>query len=295
MDIVTQVILPLTLAFIMFAMGLSLVVDDFKRVLSLPKAFLIGAFLQIFSLPILAFLITKAWVSSGTIDPALAVGMIIIAACPGGVTSNLMTHLGKGDTALSISLTAVISVLSVVTIPLIVNFGYYSFMGSEHNSPLPIFSTIIGIFCITTVPVALGMLVKAKKEQIADNFEPLARRIATFLFGIIVGVAVFKKWDLFVENFASVGLVTLSLNVATMIFAWFVAKVTGLAEKQRIAITLECGLQNGTLAIMIAATFLKNETMMLPGGIYSLLMFATGGIYLIILKALGSSPSTSDS
>lgn len=289
MDIVTQVILPLILAFIMFSMGLSLVVDDFKRVLSLPKAFLIGAFLQVFSLPILAFLITKAWVSSGDIDPALAVGMIIIAACPGGVTSNLMTHMGKGDTALSISLTAVISVLSVVTIPFIVNFGYYSFMGAEHNSPLPIFSTIVGIFCITTVPVALGMLVKAKRESFADNFEPLARKVATFLFGLIVGVAVFKKWDLVVANFASVGLVTLCLNVATMVFAWFVAKVLALEERQRIAITLECGLQNGTLAIMIAATFLKNETMMLPGGVYSLLMFATGGIYLLGLRFFSKS------
>jgi BASS family bile acid:Na+ symporter len=284
MDIVTQVILPLTLAFIMFSMGLSLVVDDFKRVLSLPKAFLIGAFLQVFSLPILAFLITKAWVNSGDIDPALAVGMIIIAACPGGVTSNLMTHLGKGDTALSISLTAVISILSVVTIPFIVNFGYYSFMGADHNSPLPIFSTIVGIFCITTVPVAIGMYIKAKKSKFADSFEPLARRVATFLFGLIVGVAVFKKWDLVVENFASIGLVTLALNVVTMGFAWFVAKVLALEERQRIAITLECGLQNGTLAIMIAATFLKNETMMLPGGVYSLLMFATGGLYLLGLR-----------
>ncbi len=291
MDIVTQVILPLILAFIMFSMGLSLVIDDFKRVLSLPKAFLIGAFLQIFSLPILAFLITKAWVSGGGVDPALAVGMIILAACPGGVTSNLMTHLGKGDTALSISLTAVISVLSVVTIPIIINFGYYSFMGDDHNSPLPILSTILGIFFITTVPVAIGMFIKAKKESFADNFEPLARKMATFFFGLIVGVAVFKKWDLLVENFASVGLVTLALNIATMGFAWFVAKVTGLAERQRIAITLECGLQNGTLAIMIAATFLKNETMMLPGGVYSLLMFATGGLYLLLLRFLNKNTS----
>lgn len=285
MDIVTQVVLPLILAFIMFSMGLSLVTNDFKRVVSLPKAFLIGTFLQVFSLPVLAFLITKAWVSSGGIDPALAVGMIILAACPGGVTSNLMTHLGKGDTALSISLTAVISVLSVFTIPLIINFGYYSFMGSDHDSPLPILSTIIGIFCVTTLPVAIGMTIKAKKEDFADKFEPLARKIATFLFGLIVGVAVFTKWDLVLENFASLGLVTLALNLAAMVFAWFVAKVTGLEEKQRIAITLECGLQNGTLAIMIAATFLKNETMMLPGGVYSLLMFATGGLYLLLLKA----------
>jgi len=286
MDIVTQVLLPLILAFIMFSMGLSLVIDDFKRVLTLPKAFLIGTFLQVITLPILAFLITRVWVNMGGVDPALAVGMIIIAACPGGVTSNLMTHLGKGDTALSISLTAVISILSVVTIPFIINFGYYYFMKTDHNSPLPILSTIVGIFCVTTVPVFIGMLVKAQKSQFADRLEPYARKVATLFFILIVFAAVIKKWDLLAENFSSVGFATLTLNISAMLFAYLLARFLGLMEKQRIAITLECGLQNGTLAIMIAATFLKNETMMIPGGVYSLLMFATGGIYLLGLKIL---------
>ena len=140
MDIVTQVLLPLILAFIMFSMGLSLVVDDFKRVAKFPKAFMVGAFLQLVSLPVLAFIITKVWVSTGNVDPALAVGMIIIAACPGGVTSNLMTHLAKGDIALSISLTAIISVISVFTIPFIVNYGYTFFMENSRQ-PVGVSST----------------------------------------------------------------------------------------------------------------------------------------------------------
>ena len=283
MNIVTQVILPLSLAFIMFSMGLSLVMDDFKRVAKFPKAFMIGTVLQLITLPIIAYVLTKAWVSTGNVDPAYAVGMIIIAACPGGVTSNLMTHLAKGDTALSISLTAIISVVSVITIPFIVNFGYAAFMGSDNGNALPIAKTIIGIFCITTVPVALGMLVNAKKPEFSVNFEPKARTVATALFVIIILAAVIKEWGPLQDSFSSIGPVTLALNLITMFMAYGVSRGLNLNRKQSIAITFECGLQNGTLAIMIAATLLKNELMMIPGGIYSLLMFMTGGLYLLYL------------
>lgn len=281
MDIVTQVILPLILAFIMFSMGLSLVVDDFKRVAKFPKAFMIGALLQIVSLPVLAFLLTKVWVSTGNVDPAYAVGMIIIAACPGGVTSNLMTHLAKGDTALSISLTAIISVLSVFTIPFIVNYGYAIFMGSDQGSPLPVAKTIFGIFCVTTVPVAIGMIIKAKNSDLADKLEPIARKVATVFFVIIIIAAVAKKWGLLVAHGSTLLPVTLALNLLTMFIAWATSKMLKLNTPQGIAITFECGLQNGTLAIMIALTFLKNEAMMLPGGVYSLLMFFTSGVFLL--------------
>jgi BASS family bile acid:Na+ symporter len=288
MDIITQVILPLGLAFIMFSMGISLVTDDFKRVAKFPKAFITGALLQLISLPVLGYILTKVWISTGNVDPALAVGIIIIAACPGGVTSNLMTHLGKGDTALSISLTAVLSVLSVFTIPFIVNFGYATFMESGNTNALPIAKTIIGIFCITTLPVAIGMLINAKKPQFTAGFEPKARAIATVLFIIIVVAAVIKKWTPISDSIGSVGPVILTLNLVTMFFAYGVSRLVGLAKEQRISIIFECGLQNGTLAIMIAATFLKNEQMMIPGGIYSLLMFFTGGAYLCYLIKKGT-------
>lgn len=284
MDIITQVILPLILAFIMFSMGLDLSILDFKRVVKFPKAFMIGALLQIVSLPIIAILITKAWITSGNVDPALAVGMIIIAACPGGVTSNLYTHLAKGDTALSISLTAVISILSVVTIPFIVNYGYGMFMGAEQGSPLPVAKTIFGIFCITTVPVIIGMTVNSTAPVFATKIEPGCKMAATLFFIVIIIAAVVKKFDILAESFASVGTLTLLLNIIAIAVAIIVSKIAGLNRPQGIAIAFECGLQNGTLAIMIAVTFLKNEIMMIPGGIYSLLMFATGGIYLFILR-----------
>lgn len=286
MDIVTQIILPLILAFIMFSMGLSLVVDDFKRVAKFPKAFIVGAVLQIVSLPLIAFLITKAWVATTAVNPAFAVGMIIIAACPGGVTSNLYTHLAKGDTALSISLTAIISILSVFTIPLIVNLGYGAFMGAENGSPLPVAKTIFGIFCITTVPVIIGMIIKAKNSDFADMLEPKARTLATIFFVLIILAAILKRWTTLVDNFSLIGPTVLFLNLATIAVAIIVSKLAKINKSQEIAITFECGLQNGTLAIMIAATFLKNELMMLPGGLYSLLMFITGGLYFFALKSM---------
>jgi BASS family bile acid:Na+ symporter len=295
MDIITQVILPLILAFIMFSMGLSLIVDDFKRVAKFPKAFITGAALQIISLPVLAFFLTKFWVTTGNVEPAFAVGVIIVAACPGGVTSNLMTHLGRGDTALSISLTAVLSVVSVFTIPFIINFGHASFMEAGNSNALPVAKTIVGIFCITTLPVAIGMLINAKKPKLAARFEPKARALATVLFVLIILAAVIKKWAPLSTSFSSVGPIILTLNLLTMFLAFAVSKLLRLGREKSIAIIFECGLQNGTLAIMIAATFLKNELMMIPGGIYSLLMFFTGGLYLLYLMKKNQAKSTSHS
>ncbi|MCY4523318.1 MAG: bile acid:sodium symporter family protein [Halobacteriovoraceae bacterium] len=280
MNVTTQIILPLVLAFIMFSMGLSLTINDFKRVARFPRAFFIGAFLQIISLPLLAFLIAKIWFDQGQADPALAVGLMIIAACPGGVTSNLMTQMGRGDRALSISLTAIIGLLCVLTIPLVVNYSHYAFMGPGETPPLPIGKTIGGIFCLTTVPVLIGMLIKARKEDFARQLEPTARKMASIFFIIIVIAAIAKERNLLINFFGTVGPMVLIFNLSIMGVALVVSKLVALKPSQTIAITLECGLQNGTLAIMIALTFLDNEIMMIPGGIYSLLMFLTGGAYL---------------
>ena len=288
MDIVTQVILPGILAFIMFSMGLALTVDDFKRVAKFPKAFIVGCVLQMVSLPVIACIIARAWVDHGWLDSTMAIGLVIIAACPGGVTSNLMTHLGKGDTALSISLTAVIGVLSVFTIPFIVNYAFDFFLGSEQDKALPIGKTIVGIFAISTVPVILGMLIKAHWPKTADRWEPRARRGATVFFVLIVVAAFIKKWALIEDSFGDVGSAVLLLNLITMALAIGVSRLMGLSQARGVAITFECGLQNGTLAIMIALTFLGSEVMMVPAGIYSLLMFVTGGIYLFVLKKQSS-------
>jgi len=275
MSIITQVFLPLSLAFIMFSMGLTLTVSDFKRVIVQPKAFAIGAFGQMILLPLIAF----ALASIGSLSPALSVGLMILAVCPGGVTSNLLTHLARGDTALSISLTAIISVISVFTIPFIVNFSLGHFMGATEAVQLPIAKTIVGIFLITTVPVMIGMSVKQFFPILTKNFKVMARRVATVLFVIVVLGAIMKERAHLVAYFSEVGPIALALNVVMMIISFYLARFLSLNRKQVIAISLECGLQNGTLAIVIAGTMLGNLTMMMPAAIYSILMFATSGIF----------------
>lgn len=283
MNIITQILLPLILAFIMFSMGLSLVVDDFKRISKFPKAFAIGFFLQVISLPLLGFLIAWIWTTYFNLSPSYAVGLVIIAACPGGVTSNLMVHLGKGDTALSISLTAVISAITLFTLPFIVNLALSTFNGFTNPVQLDINKAVIGIFLITTVPVVIGMLVHAKWSNFSKSWEPRFRKLAAIFFVIIVLAAVIKDWNLLTTTFSTIVPSTLALNLTTMFIAIIASMLFGLNEPQKRAITFECGLQNGTLAIFVALTLLGNKEFMLPGAIYSLLMFISGGIYLLSL------------
>lgn len=265
----------------MFSMGLSLRLKDFTAISKFPKAFGVGFFLQVVSLPAIAFLIAYLGIQFLGLSPEIAVGIVIIAACPGGVTSNLFVHMSKGNTALSIALTSVISIASVLTIPFIVNLGFATFMGTQNETALPIAKTIMGIFVITTVPVLIGMLIKAKSENFVLKFEPIAAKLATVLFAIIILGAIASKWTLLSKNFATIGPITLLFNLTTLAVAIFAAKALALKMQDRIAIVFECGLQNGTLALMITLTFLNNENMMLPGGLYSILMFITGGVYFI--------------
>ena len=275
-NIVTQVFLPLSLAFIMFSLGLALVTADFKRVLVQPKDFIIGAISQVIVLPAIAFGLVSVW----TLEPALAVGVMILAASPGGVTSNLMTHLAKGDTALSVSLTAVISLLGVVTLPVIVGFAITNFMGAAAPD-ISVVRISGGVFAITVVPVIIGMAVRHFWTNFAIGFERWAKIIASVLFAVIIIGAVLSVRDNIVAFFVQAGPITLALNVVMMAVAFFIANITGLGVRQRTAITLECGLQTGTLTIFVAVTLIGNQTMMVPGGIYSLLMFVTAGIYLL--------------
>ena len=278
MGILTEVFLPLSLAFIMFSMGLALTVDDFKRVVVQPKAFAIGAVAQVILLPVIAYIVVLMW----PIDPTLAVGVMILAACPGGVTSNLLTHLAKGDTALSVTLTAVISILGVVTIPFIVNFALAQFAGATESVALPIGQTIFSIFLITTVPVAIGMVVKRMASGFADRFEPRARVVATVLFIVVVLGAIAKEWANFPGYFRDAGLITLTLNIIMMVVGFYLARAFVLERRQGIAISLEAGLQNSTVTIFIAATLLGDIRLAIPGAIYGLLMFVTAGIFVVI-------------
>jgi BASS family bile acid:Na+ symporter len=276
MNVVTDVFLPISLAIIMFAMGLTLVVDDFKRVVVQPKDFLVGGLSQMILLPAVGFLLVMLW----PMEPALAVGVMIIAACPGGVTSNILTHMARGDIALSISLTAVTSVLSVIALPFIVGFSIAYFLGADRAAEFSIGGTILGIFLITTVPVIIGMLVRRMAPATADRIERRARIFAIVLFLVIVFGAIYAERRNVVGYFEQAGPVTLALNLIMMAIAWALARGFRLGRRQGIAIVLECGLQNATVAIVVAGTLIGDSTMTIPGAIYGLLMYATGGLFV---------------
>jgi BASS family bile acid:Na+ symporter len=279
MGIVTDVILPLALAFIMFSLGLGLTLDDFARVARKPKDFIVGALSQIVLLPVVAFALVSVW----SLPPELALGVMIIAAAPGGVTSNILTAFARGDVALSISLTAVISLLSVVTIPIVVVFAYAQLVGGEAGD-VSVTRTAISVFVIVTVPVVLGLALRRFAESFSIRFEPFARQVSALLFVLVLAGAIFQERSNIVEYFAQAGLITLVLNLLMMVLAYLVARAFASGVKQRIAISIECGLQNGTLAIAVATLQFGGGLATVPAATYSLIMFATALIYIAILR-----------
>ena len=279
MGIVTDVVLPLALAFIMFALGLGLVADDFHRVVRQPKDFVIGALSQVVLLPLVAFVLVLIW----PLSPELAVGVMIIAAAPGGATSNVITSFARGDVALSVSLTAIISLVGVVTIPLIVAFAHQQFVGGETGS-VSILGTAISVFLIVTVPVLIGMAVRRLAEAFALRFEPIAQRISVVLFALVLIGAILQERDNVVAYFAEAGLVTLALNLVMMALAFWLAALFGSGPRQRTAISIECGLQNGTLAIAVATLLFGGGAYVIPAATYSLIMFATALIFVALVR-----------
>ncbi len=280
MGIVTDVVLPIVLAFIMFALGLGLTFNDFARVATHPRDFFVGALSQMVLLPVVAFLLVSVW----PLQPELALGVMIIAAAPGGVTSNILTAFARGDVALSISLTAVVSLLSVITIPIIVVFSHAHFMGGEAGANVSIARTAISVFLIVTIPVLLGLVVRRIAATFATGFEPRARRISAVLFAIVLAGAIYQERNDIVEYFAEAGSNTLVLNVVMMALAYLVARKFASGAPQRIAISIECGLQNGTLAIAVATLLFGGGLATVPAATYSLIMFATALIYIAVLR-----------
>ena len=280
MNIVTDVILPLALAFIMFVLGLGLTGADFLRVIKQPRDFFVGAFSQIILLPIIAFVLVKVW----PIAPELAIGVMIIAAAPGGVTSNLLTSFAKGDVALSISLTAIISLLCVITIPFIVLTSVALLDGSSITQDISLFSMSRDMFLIVTVPVLLGMLLRKFISGVALKFEPIAKKISILLFVLVLLGAIAAERENVISYFAQAGLITLALNVVMMVLAYFVAKSLVSGTKQKKCITIECGLQNGTLAIFVATSIFGGGMYVIPAATYSLIMFATSLIFIYLVR-----------
>jgi len=280
MGIVTEIFLPLALAFIMFALGLGLSFDDFARVAKNPRDFLIGAASQLILLPAVAFGLVSIW----SLPPEIALGVMIIAAAPGGVTSNILTALARGDVALSISLTAVISLVCVVTIPFIVVFAHGQLMGGDAVADVSVGETAISVFAIVTVPVVIGLVVRRFATGFAERSERMANRISTVLFVIVLAGAIYQQKDNIVTYFAQAGLVTLALNVSMMVLTYIIARMFASGAHQRIAISIECGLQNGTLAIAVATLLFGGGLVAVPAATYSLIMFATALIYIALLR-----------
>ena len=280
MNIVTDVILPLALAFIMFVLGLGLTGGDFLRVVKQPRDFFVGAFSQIILLPIIAFILVKIW----PIAPELAIGVMIIAAAPGGVTSNLLTSFAKGDVALSISLTAIISLLCVITIPFIVLTSVGLLNDSNITQDISLLSMSRDMFLIVTVPVILGMLLRRFASGAALKFEPIAKKISILLFVLVLLGAIAAERENVISYFAQAGLITLVLNIVMMIVAYCVAKLLVSGMKQKKCITIECGLQNGTLAIFVATSIFGGGLYVIPAATYSLIMFATSLIFVYLVR-----------
>jgi BASS family bile acid:Na+ symporter len=259
---------------------LGLTGSDFLRVAKQPRDFFVGAISQIILLPIIAFVLVKIL----PIAPELAIGVMIIAAAPGGVTSNLLTSFAKGDVALSISLTAIISLLCVITIPFIVLTSVELLNDTNITQDISLINMSLNMFLIVTAPVILGMLLRRFASGAALKFEPIAKKISIILFVLVLLGAIAAEKENVVSYFAQAGLVTLILNVVMMIVAYYVAQLFATGIKQKKCITIECGLQNGTLAIFVATSIFGGGMYVIPAATYSLIMFATSLIFVYLVR-----------
>ena len=279
MGLISSVFLPLAIAFIMFSLGLNLKISDFSRIFTQPKDLLTGLFSQIIILPIVAFILINFYPN---LPVELAVGVMIIAAVPGGATSNFFTSLAKGDVALSISLTAITSLICIISIPFIAVYSYSFFVGTEIN--VSILQKSLELFAIVTVPTILGMLVNNFFNSFASSFESKAKIISIVLLALVIIGAVIKYQSDVVNYFKQAGLITLILNILMMIIAFYIGKFFASSIKQAKTFVFELGLQNGTIAIFVADSIFGGGAFIIPAATYSLIMFFTSIIFVYLIK-----------
>lgn len=283
MDSTVGIILAISLIIIMFGMGLSLTLADFKRVLTFPKAIFIGLVCQILVLPIIGYLIATGM----DLSPTTAIGVMLLAACPGGPTSNMLTYLAKGDLALSVSLTAVASILTIFTIPLIVGFAIETFLNENQSMAVDAATMIQQLFVIVIIPVSIGMLVRAKFQNFAARMErPVKIASAIIFILVVVGITISIR-DVFMEYLGEAGWPAILLNVSTMTIGLLMAIAFKLSRPQAISISIETGIQNGTLAITLATIALNNAEYSIVPAIYGLLMYISATIIIFMRKRLG--------
>lgn len=268
--------LPAALGIIMLGLGLSLSLADFARVAKFPKPVLIGLACQLLLLPLACFFLAKAF----GLAPALAVGLMLLAASPGGTTANLYSHLAHGDVALNITLTAVNSVIAILTMPLIVNLSLAYFMSADQAIPLQ-FAKVVQVFVIVLGPVAIGMWLRSRFPGFAERMQKPVKIVSALFLLLIIVLAMAKDWRTFVDYAPSVGGAALAFNLLSMAVGYCVPRLLKLNLRQAIAIAMEIGIHNGTLAIALALSpaLLNNPTMAIPAAIYSLIMFITAALF----------------
>jgi BASS family bile acid:Na+ symporter len=277
-SIFTAALLPLALAVIMLTLGLSLSPGDFRRVVVFPKGVGIGLANLLVVSPLLAFGIAEAF----GLAPALAVGLVLLGASPGGTMANLLTHLARGDTALSVTMTAVSSLAAVVTVPLYLGLAIEAFDARGFSDDVSMGGIVARVFAITIVPLAIGMWIRARRTERVVELEPRAKRIAFVAFVLVVCGAVISEADKLIDNFAEVALAALALNVLAMAISYSVARVARLDERQATAISMELGIHNATLAIAVAGTV--SIELAIPAAVYSAFMFFTAGAFARVMS-----------
>lgn len=285
MGIVVGVVLPLGLAFIMFSLGLGLTVSDFVRIVKQPFAFVVGAVNQVLLLPVVTFALVLAF----GLGPELAIGFMILAFCPGGVTSNILSRLARGDVALSVSLTAVISLLSMVTVPPLLALAMGFFSGGTAE-PVSIGGIAVQLFLLTTVPILLGLALRHFAPATTNRISPVIAHLANGLFVFIVGLALVANWSVFVENLPILAPSIISLLILLLGTGFTVARLSGLPVSQIKTISIETGVQNSTLGIAVAAMLSGQEAgfsiYALPAAVYGILMYVVAAPVIAWFRGL---------
>ena len=278
---IAKTIAPFCLIIIMFGLGLGLTVADFKRLTKYPGDFIVGFFGQVILLPIVAFILIHII----SLPPELALGTMLIAAAPGGVMSNILTKFANGDVALSVSLTAIISLISVITVPFII-FNSAGFLNIEIGKEISMLNIALKMFVAVTVPVALGMIVRALMSDFVISKTLLVQRLSLILFLIVFAAIWIEEWDKITSFIQRAGLIALVLNLTMIFLGYYLAKFLASGVAQRKCISLECGLQNGTLALFVGTQLFDNVAFMVPTAAYALIMFSTATIFVLIVRKI---------
>jgi len=278
---IAKSIAPICLAIIMFGLGLGLTAQDFLRVVKNPKDFLIGFLSQVILLPIVAIIL----ISLISLPVEIAMGVMVIAAAPGGVTSNILTKFADGDVALSVTLTAVVSLLSIIIVPLIV-FNSANYLGIEIVKEISMINIAMKMFFVVTVPVLFGMIVRSLMTEFIISKTLLIQRLSVILFLIVFISIWIEEWDRIISFITRAGLIAFILNLTMIFLGYYIAKFWASGIAQRKCISLECGLQNGTLAVFVATQLFDDIVFMVPTAAYALIMFVTSIIFVLVVRKI---------